>query len=409
MTTQTTAPQPAAGSTAPRRRGEAPWRTVMVREMMVKLTDKSYVIGTLVTLLLVIGSAGISALMANRGDHTDLVATSPQAQSFADGLATAVHAADDKDEVSVHRAADVAAAEQMLRAGDADALLEQVDGRWRLVFKDSVDDGLVASVNAVLNQQVLEQAAKSGGTSVAELNQASTVQTRQLDGDSQRGGLGKVIGLVFAVLFFMSALTFGMQIAQSVIEEKQSRIVEILVAAIPVRQLLAGKVLGNTVLALAQMALMVGAGLVGASFVPQLKAFLPELVQASGWYLLLFLASFMALACVWAAAGAMATRNEDLQQTSSPLIYLLMIAYGAGFMASGVWKVVLSYVPIISGILMPTRIIEGTAHWWDGVIALLVNIAFAAVTVLLGERIYRRALLRTQGRLSYREALKLKA
>ena len=237
----------------------------------------------------------------------------------------------------------------------------------------------------------------------------STVQTRQLEGDSDRGVLGRLIGLVFAVLFFMSALTFGMQIAQSVIEEKQSRIVEILVAAIPVRQLLAGKVAGNTVLALAQMGLMVGAGLVGASFVPMLKAYLPDLVRASGWYLVLFLASFMALACIWAAAGAMATRNEDLQQTSSPLIYLLMIAYGAGFLATGAWKVVLSYVPIISGILMPTRIIEGTAHWWDGLIALVVNIAFGAVTVLVGERIYRRALLRTQGRLSYREALKLKA
>ena len=402
MSSQTTAPTPE------RPPGEAPWRTVMVREMVVKLTDKAYVIGTLVTLLLVIGSAGISALMANRGDHTDLAAT-PQAQAFAGQLSTAVHAANDKDTLTVHPAADITTAEAMLRDGDADAVLERTGGGWQLVFSNSVDDGLVAGVNTVLRQQVLQQAAQAGGTSVDQLTRDSTVHTRQLEGDSDRGVLGRLIGLVFAVLFFMSALTFGMQIAQSVIEEKQSRIVEILVAAIPVRQLLAGKVAGNTVLALAQMGLMVGAGLVGASFVPMLKAYLPDLVRASGWYLVLFLASFMALACIWAAAGAMATRNEDLQQTSSPLIYLLMIAYGAGFLATGAWKVVLSYVPIISGILMPTRIIEGTAHWWDGLIALVVNIAFAAVTVLVGERIYRRALLRTQGRLSYREALKLKA
>ena len=402
MSSQTTAPTPE------RPPGEAPWRTVMVREMVVKLTDKAYVIGTLVTLLLVIGSAGISALMANRGDHTDLAAT-PQAQAFAGQLSTAVHAANDKDTLTVHPAADITTAEAMLRDGDADAVLERTGGGWQLVFSNSVDNGLVAGVNTVLRQQVLQQAAQAGGTSVDQLTRDSTVHTRQLEGDSDRGVLGRLIGLVFAVLFFMSALTFGMQIAQSVIEEKQSRIVEILVAAIPVRQLLAGKVAGNTVLALAQMGLMVGAGLVGASFVPMLKAYLPDLVRASGWYLVLFLASFMALACIWAAAGAMATRNEDLQQTSSPLIYLLMIAYGAGFLATGAWKVVLSYVPIISGILMPTRIIEGTAHWWDGLIALVVNIAFAAVTVLVGERIYRRALLRTQGRLSYREALKLKA
>ncbi len=217
------------------------------------------------------------------------------------------------------------------------------------------------------------------------------------------------MGLVFAVLFLMSAMTYGMQIAQSVIEEKQSRIVEILVAAIPVRQLLAGKVVGNTILALAQMALLVGTGLVGASFIPRFRDFLPAMGAAVGWYLLLFVASFLALACIWAAAGAMGTRNEDLQQTSAPLIYLLMGAYMAGFMATGVWKVALSYVPIVSGILMPARIVEGTAHWWDGLAALVVNLVFAGITVVVGERIYRRALLQTQGRLSYRDAFKLKA
>ncbi len=392
-----------------RRRAEAPWRTVMVREMMVKLTDKSYVIGTLVTLLLVIGSAGAGAFFANRSSTTDLLVTSPQAQSFATGMAQAVHAADDKQTIEVNKVADVSAAEAMLREGDADALLQQDGERWTLVFKDSVDDGLVGQVNGILTQQVLAQAASSSGNTPEQLTDATTVQTHQLEGDSDRAAMGKVIGLVFAVLFFMSALTFGMQIAQSVIEEKQSRIVEILVAAIPVRHLLAGKVLGNTVLALAQMVLMVGAGLVGFSFLPLSGEFLPQLIEASGWYLLLFLASFIALACIWAAAGALGTRNEDLQQTSQPLMYLLMIAYFAGFMATGAWKVVLSYFPIISGILMPTRIIEGTAHWWDGLAALLVNLVFAGITVLVGERIYRRALLRTQGRLTYREALRLKA
>lgn len=68
---------------------------------------------------------------------------------------------------------------------------------------------------------------------------------------------------MFAFLFYLSSILFGMSIAQSVVEEKQNRIVEILASAIPVRQLLIGKVAGNTVLAFAQLTLFVVAGLIG--------------------------------------------------------------------------------------------------------------------------------------------------
>ena len=104
----------------------------------------------------------------------------------------------------------------------------------------------------------------------------------------------------------------------------------------------------------------------------------------------------------------MGTRSEDLNQTSQPLTWLLLIAYFVGFTVSGTARVVLSYVPIISSILMPVRIVEGAADWWEPIAALLLNLAFAAVMVLLGERIYRRALLQTQGRLTYRQALSMK-
>ena len=83
------------------------------------------------------------------------------------------------------------------------------------------------------------------------------------------------------------------------------------------------------------------------------------------------------------------------------------MAYFVGFMVTGTARVVLSFVPIISSILMPVRIVEGTADWWEPVVALLINLVFAVAMVLLGERIYRRALLQTQGRLTYRQALTL--
>ncbi|GAB2476628.1 ABC transporter permease [Luteococcus sediminum] len=389
-------------------RAQAPWITVMTREILVKVTDKAYIIGTLVTLALVLGSMGASAWFSGRADHSTVAVVDTRSQQFASSLDALTKAANDQNSVEVTKVTDAAAGQELVRAGDADALLVPKGAGWELTFKDSPGSDVVQLVQQAASNQVMAATAQKAGTSLAELTAASTVETTLLEGDSSRSQAATVMGLVFAVLFMMSAMTYGMQIAQSVIEEKQSRIVEILVAAIPVRQLLAGKVLGNTVMALVQMALLIGAGLVGASFVPRFSDVLPSLTTAVGWYLLLFLASFLALACIWAAAGAMGTRSEDLQQTGAPMIYLLMGVYFAGFMATGTWKVVLSYVPIISGILMPARIVEGTAQWWDGLAALALNLAFAAVTVIVGERIYRRALLRTQGRLGYREALRLK-
>src|SRR5690606_15368695 len=97
-------------------------------------------------------------------------------------------------------------------------------------------------------------------------------------------GMLLLLGLGFAMVFYIAALMFGMQIAGSVVEEKQSRIVEILAAAIPVRHLLVGKVLGNTLMAVAQMALIVATALVGLTFTDFAVA-LPGMTEALGWYL----------------------------------------------------------------------------------------------------------------------------
>lgn len=132
---------------------------------------------------------------------------------------------------------------------------------------------------------------------------------------------------------------------------------------------------------------------------------LPSLSGGIGWFLAFFLVGFLTLSCLWAAAGAMAPTTEDLQSTAQPLTWLLMVVYFAGFLAKGNLAVVLSYVPVISSVVMPTRLAMGTAHWWEGLIALLITLAFTVVAIWFGSRIYRRALLQTHGRVSIREAM----
>lgn len=382
------------------------WAIVTRREVVTKLTDKAFLSGTLITLLLIIGLAVISVVMDARGSSATVVVTSDEAAAVVAAAHEVEVTRNDKSSVTVVRADSDEQARQQVLDGGADAWLSRGADGWNLTFARDLDTSMQLTVSQVINAQVSADLARTAGMTPGELTAATTVRTELLDGDSDRAELALAAGFIFAILFFMSAMTFGMQIAGSVVEEKSSRIVEIISAAIPIRHLLAGKILGNTVLGFGQMALFAIVGLVGVSFTPY-GDLLPSLTSAVVWFLVYFIAGFLALACVWAVAGSLASRQEDLQSTTTPLIMALTVAYMAGLFASGTVQTVLSYVPVISSVLMPQRLVAGTATWYDLVIGLVLNLAFAAVTVIVGEKIYRRSLLQTSGVISYRDALKL--
>ena len=181
--------------------------------------------------------------------------------------------------------------------------------------------------------------------------------------------MAQAVGFVFVFLFYFAALIFGMQLASSVIEEKQSRIVEIIAAAIPLRHLLAGKVLGNTALAMIQLLIYLAVGLVGLSFTPY-KSFVPALSGPTAWFIGFFFAGFVALACLWAVAGSLASRTEDLQATSTPLTMLMLVMFFGGVSLDGRAQVIASFVPPVSAVVMPKRILAGGVEWWEPLLAL---------------------------------------
>ncbi|MEO6998786.1 MAG: ABC transporter permease, partial [Terracoccus sp.] len=175
--------------------------------------------------------------------------------------------------------------------------------------------------------------------------------------------------------------------------------------AIPLRALLAGKVLGNSVIAFGQVVLYGAVGLVAVAFTDYSRL-LPSLSAAVIWFVVFFAVGFFALACLYAVAGALASRTEDLQSTTAPMTMLLGVVYVVGFTVTGTALKVVSFIPIVSVVAMPGRILSGDAAWWEPVVALLVMAGFAAVTVLVGEKIYRRSLMQTRGKMSWREGLK---
>lgn len=411
--TPTNGPQTVDGPGAPAQSpsgGAGAWRIVTLREITARLTDRNFLISTGVTLVIMIAAVSVQAFLAARTSTSTVAVVDSAAARIvqaAPGQADAAGAGV-PDAVQARTYPDAAAARQAVLDGSADAWLHREGGTWVLSGKEGTpNSGLLAAVQPAVRNTALADNALAAGTTVTALQKGTTLRTDALVpvADPAEEGIHRAAGFVFAFLFYVASLMFGMAIATSVVEEKQSRIVEILATVIPVRQLLLGKVLGNTALALGQMVLFVGVGLIGLSFTP-VTSVIPSLVGVSAWFLVFFVVGFLALACIWAAAGSLASRTEDLQATTSPLTMLIMGVFFAALWSNGTWQVVMSYLPIASSIAMPTRLLAGTAQWWEPVVALAVTLVFASLMVLVGERIYRRALLQTQGRVTIRQALR---
>lgn len=382
------------------------WRIVTAREISVKLHDRNFIISTVIATLVIVASLGISAFMSSRAETIDVAVTgsdAAQVLTIADQLA---ENADKKVTFTPHEVADTATVEQQVRDESADIGLVPDANGWRILGKTAENDDASTYVTAAAQSLAVQRNAVAAGTSIEQLSRGGTVTYDLLEKGAIDPGLAKVVAFVFAFIFYLASLLFGMSIAQSVIEEKQNRIVEILASAIPLRQLLIGKVVGNTVMALGQLALFSGAGLIGLAATGR-GAQVGQVGSAAGWFLLFFVVGFLALASLWAVAGALATRNEDLQSTSTPLSMLIMIVLFAGIFLSGTGQVIASYVPIVSIVAMPARLAGGTAEWWEPIVALLLTAFTTYGIVLLAEKVYRRSLMQTQGRLTIRQALRV--
>ena len=351
---------------------------------------------------MIVGFIGFTAWQDEKTETVTLGAT-PDAVAMATAIQDGASTVDDKVEVEVVELDDEAAAEAALRDDEVDAWLHPDDDGWQLTSESSEQDSLTDVAQAVVRQQVLADNAAGVGTTVEALEAGSNVSTDFLRGDAERAAVAEVVGFVFVFLFYFAALVFGMQLASSVIEEKQSRIVEIIAAAIPLRHLLAGKVLGNTALAVIQLLVYVVVGLVGLTFTSY-KSYVPALSGPTAWFIGFFLAGFVALACLWAVAGSLASRTEDLQATSTPLTMLMLVMFFGGLSLDGRGQVIASFIPPVSAVVMPKRILAGGVEWWEPLVALGLLAAFAAVTVWVGEKLYRRALLQTGGRVTLRQA-----
>lgn len=404
--TQTLSPRPVAPAqdiSDPDPSTAGMWRVVAARELAVKLRDRNFLVSTALLLILLVVSLGLQVVLANQSGSTSVAVASQSAAKIVEQSSSSAKASGDANTFKAKRLDSTAAVERAVREGKADAGLVSTDWGWRLVGKDDRNSVIASWVTRTVQQSAIQRNAEAAGTSLGALSRGSAVSYDLLVPAQDRHPSARLAGSVFGLLFYIAALVFGGAIANSVVEEKQNRVVEILASAIPIRQLLVGKVLGNTLLALAQVLLIAAIGAVGLLATGK-GHLVSQIAGGSGWFVVFFLVGFVSLACLWAVVGALATRIEDIQSTSPPMTVMVMVIFFVGILASGTALKVVSFLPLLATIAMPSRVISGDAAWWEALIALGTSVAGAWLIIRVAERMYRNSLMQTNRRMTFREA-----
>jgi ABC-2 type transport system permease protein len=381
-----------------------PWQLVAQREISTKLRDKTFIGSTAFMLIVVLAAVIIPALIAGN-DKADKIAVLDDAGAQVVQRADAIKGGESYE---ITRTASAASAEQLVKDGDVKAALLPGDGGFVVVGKQKVDQDLQSNLREATVNLGMEQNAARAGLTPEQLRANTQLQERLLSPGPLPEIVSDFVNIGLALAFYMTALGFGMMIAQSVVQEKESRVVEILAAAVPIRALLWGKVIGNTVLALSQIVVIAAASLLGLLATDQADI-LEVIAPVAGWFVIFFVLGFVALAGLWAVAGSLATRQEDLGSTTLPGQMILMIPFFFSVFAGASAKTVASFIPIASSMAMPGRMLTEHVPVWQPLLAILILLVTTVLIIRLGARLYERTLLKTGRKLGYREAISIKA
>ncbi|WP_229053534.1 ABC transporter permease [Aeromicrobium sp. Leaf350] len=385
------------------------WRLVAEREITTRVREKSFLIGVAVTVVIVAGAVVAASLLSGRASTEQIGVVGPEASAIVQTADGGAIAENDNTSFEPTEYNSVGEAERAVETEKVDAaLVPDDDGGYRIIGLTSVDSVTEQAITAAVSQTVLQNNASAQDIDLEELSAGTTTTTSVLEPAPENDGARTAIATVMVVLFLLTVMIFGLQIAQSVTSEKESRVVEILAAAVPIRALLWGKIAGNTVLALSQVLLVVVAG-VGAGIAMGETAFIGDVGWSLVWFLVLFLLGFIAMATLWAVAGSLAARVQDINSTTLPIQGLLFLPYFAVFAGNDSITEVFSMLPISATMVMPMRLATETVPVWQLGVAIGGTIVAAILLVKLGVRIYERSLLRTGNKLGYREALSLSA
>lgn len=380
--------------------------TTAGREIQVLARTKSIWVTVAILIVSIVGMIGFFSWQANKDSEEPAVSLAvvgvPEA-AFADAG------------FDVSEASSRADAEKLVRNGDVDTAVVASEQGWEVLEDGEPSMSTLGQISSIATRYASAEALSSLGLTPEQY--ASAMPNTEVTGvDISAGGqrseadFAKLLTAFVALLVTVfTVILFAANIGSRVTAEKSSRVIELILAAVLPMDFLAGKILGNVAMGLALTVLIIGSGVVA------LFAFgLTEMIEFSFSILPIMLLSWLLamlfFGALYAAAGSLVQRTEDLQSTQAPILFLLMgsmyVPFFGWMHTDATWMQALSWIPPFSIFTAPITYAGGdfTATQLLGSYALAL--VATAVAIWLAGRIYRSSILYNGGKRSWLQAIR---
>ncbi|HZE38325.1 MAG TPA: ABC transporter permease [Stackebrandtia sp.] len=372
------------------------------REILVRGKSKSYIVGVLLMCVAVIALTLVPKLLGG-GDSYTVGVTGKQSTELSAALSQAGKHSD--LDITVKKYGDVDDVKKSIKDGKTDVGI--VDNKT-LLSEANPDQKLSVVLDAVHSTIALRGQLHDAGLNDSQVTKAMSVPALEENHLGGKDAEAKaIIAYILVIVLFFMVMMPTMYVAMGVVEEKSSRIVEILLSSLKTWQLLGGKILGLGVLGFINLAVPMSVGLLAGSATGSLSA-LPAgligyLLMALGWWVL----GFAFYASMAGGLSSMVSRQEDMNSAIGPLTMLMVAGYVVASIL--VWTPtatatrVLSFIPPFSMLMMPVRSVVGDAAVWEQVLSAGILAAAVVGMLALGSTIYKRSVMRTGSKVKFSE------
>jgi ABC-2 type transport system permease protein len=389
------------------------WRSIALvarREILERGRSRGFLLSVLFTTVLVVGSIIVPAIFLDDDKPTPVGLVEPAPA----GLAPAIEASGQRFEhrLAVTTYPEAASATSALERGDVQAVVTvppDLSSAGTIQVKERPEQALAQVVSSAVIALRVQSVMDASGVDTAALAAAQTPPTLdslhpQTDADEGRF----IVANIGAVLILVGIFSFGFTVLTGVVEEKQSRVVEVVLATVRPRDLLMGKVLGIGILGLVQLFVFVVSAFVAAVLFTDLT--LPTTTPSAIALLALwFILGYTLYSTALGFMGALASRMEEASNAATPVTMIAMLSYFVAILGvindpSGLVATIATFVPPMAPFVVPLRVAFDAISPLEVAISVALTVVAIWLLFTIGARVYAGAVLQTAGRIKLRDA-----
>ena len=425
---------------------------IIEREYLNKVTNKSFILATFLTPLIIVGfSLFIGYLTSVNNDTVKNISVVDQSGYFTNSL-------NNSDDLNFHFINDFDLEEAKLISktkADYGLLfipyyddLNQIADSIMFISEDAPSIGIISRIEGKIERLLTNKNFENVGLDIDKINKSKiniNLYQESFEGEetTKMDGLIKIVfGMILGMLLYIFIFAYGSMIMMSVIEEKTSRIVEIMISSVKPFQLMMGKILGTSLAGLTQflvwtILIVMFSYLMTSIFGIETSTQNSELLLSSSGnmsmntealnmisafidlpltnifvaFLIYFIGGYLLYASLFAAIGAAVDNQTDAQQFVIPITIILVLALYVGIFTipedpNGTVAIIFSYIPFTSPVVMLMRIPNGVPIY-EQIISIIILYLTFTLCIWVAAKIYRVGILMYGKKPSYKELIKL--